>query len=329
MSRMIIVTGALGFIGSNLLYELERQGYDNIVAIDWFGKGNKWRNVAKRNTVRYVSPRDIVTFLHEHNNDIKAIIHLGAISATTETDGDLVMETNYNLSINLYKFAKENNIQFIYASSAATYGDGANGFEDNETVEYLSNLRPLNLYGWSKNQFDLYVARNRGFYSGSQTVALKFFNVYGPNEYHKKGQSSVVLSFFEQALSLGEINLFKSNDSNIKDGEQSRDFVYVDDCVNVILWFLSHSNISGIFNVGTGSSTTFNAVATTVKMDETKDVVISYIPIPDNITSQYQNYTCANIAKLRAAGYSRPMTSINNGVGKYISDFLTQQDKYK
>lgn len=329
MSRMIIVTGALGFIGSNLLYELERQGYDNIVAIDWFGNGNKWRNVAKRKYVRYISPQKIETFLYEHRDEIKAIIHLGAISSTTETDGDLVMKTNYDLTINLYGIAKENNIQFIYASSAATYGDGANGFEDNETVEYLSNLRPLNLYGWSKNQFDLYVARTGGFSSGSQTVALKFFNVYGPNEYHKEGQSSVVLSFFEQALSSEEIKLFKSNDSNIKDGEQSRDFIYVEDCVNVILWFLSHSNISGIFNVGTGRSTTFNAIAMAVKIGTTKEVVISYISIPDNITSQYQNYTCANIAKLRAAGYNQPMTSINEGVGKYISNFLTQQDKYK
>ncbi len=329
MSRKIIVTGALGFIGSNLLYRLESEGYDQIIAIDWFGKEGKWRNVAKRARVIYVSPQNAQSFLHVHRKEIKAIVHLGAISSTIETDGDLIMGNNYELSITLYEFAKENKIQFIYASSAATYGNGGKGFEDNETIEYLSSLRPLNLYGWSKNQFDLYVARNNGFVEGCQTVALKFFNVYGPNEYHKGSQKSVINGFFEQALSSDEIRLFKSNDENITDGEQTRDFVFVDDCVNVILWFLANSEVSGIYNVGTGISTSFNDVAKAIIDQINQDVTIFYIPIPENIKHQYQNYTCANISKLRAAGFKEPMTPVVDGVSIYINDFLKQPDKYR
>lgn len=326
---MIIVTGALGFIGSNLLYELEHNGYDHIIAFDWFGREDKWKNVAKRSNVLYLTPEKIIDFINVHKTEIEAIIHLGAISSTTETDGDLIMSNNYELSISLFEFAKGNDIQFIYASSAATYGDGSNGFDDQETLEYLSLLRPLNLYGWSKNQFDLYVARTNGYTNGSQTVALKFFNVYGPNEYHKGSQKSVINGFYEQAVKQGEIKLFQSNVDNIKDGEQSRDFIYVNDCVNVILWFLNNPELSGIYNVGTGKATTFNEVAFAVKSHTHEDVVISYIPMPDNISHQYQNYTCANISKLRASGYQAPMISINEGVSIYLNEFLTQQDKFK
>lgn len=329
MSSMIVVTGALGFIGSNLLYELERNGYDHIIAIDWFEKGDKWKNVAKRSNVIFISPEKTTDYLHAHKDEIKAIVHLGAISSTVETNGDLIMSINYDLSISLYRFAKEHEIQFIYASSAATYGDGSNGFVDNESEKYLSSLRPLNLYGWSKNQFDLYVARLNGFSTGCQTVALKFFNVYGPNEYHKGSQRSVINSFFEQAKSTEEITLFKSNESSIKDGEQSRDFVYVNDCISVVMWFLSHANISGIFNVGTGIATTFNEVALAIKRQVNEDVAISYIPMPDNIIRQYQNYTCADISKLRAMGYKEPMASVFEGVKSYVNEFLTQQDKYR
>lgn len=329
MSRMVIVTGALGFIGSNLLFRLETEGYDRIVAIDWFGKEEKWKNVAKRAHVNYISPQNTLSFLYSHSKDIKAIVHLGAVSSTVETDGDLIMATNYEMSISLYEFAKENKIQFIYASSAATYGDGGKGFEDNETVEYLSSLRPLNLYGWSKNQFDLFVARNNGFVEGSQTVALKFFNVYGPNEYHKGSQKSVINGFYEQALATDEIKLFKSNDDNIKDGNQSRDFVFVDDCINVILWFLSNPGVSGIFNVGTGISTSFNEVAKAITEQIDHDVMISYVSIPETINHHYQNYTCANISKLRTIGFNESMTPIVDGVSIYINEFLTKQDKYR
>ncbi len=329
MSKKIIITGALGFIGSNLLYSLEQNGYTSVIAVDWFGKDERWKNAAKRSAIKFISPEKLMEYISNKKEDIKAIIHLGAISSTTETDGDLIMATNYSLSIELFEFAKEYNIQFIYASSAATYGNGQNGFEDIDTIEYLSNLRPLNLYGWSKNQFDLYVAHQHGFSEGCQTVALKFFNVYGPNEYHKKNQMSVINSFFEQASTQREIKLFQSNDSNIKDGEQSRDFVYVSDCVKVILWFLSHPNTSGIFNVGTGNATTFNEVANVIRKQINVDAKLSYIPIPESIDKQYQNYTCANISKLRKVGYDEPMTLIIDGVSSYIKNFLTQQDKYK
>lgn len=330
MNKTIVVTGGAGFIGSNLLASLENAGYDRIVCVDNFYADQKWKNVSKRYLVDYISQDNLHTYLNENRDEIKAIIHLGAISTTTESDVDLILSVNYRLTLYLYNFCRNNSIQFIYASSAATYGDGSNGFEDGSDIQYLKKLHPLNAYGWSKNQSDIFISRMNGFAeTSSQVVGLKFFNVYGPNEYHKGAQKSVVNTFYEQLISIHKMNLFKSNHDGILDGDQARDFVYVNDCVDVILWFLVHPDISGLFNVGSGVATTFNQVAAEIAKTIGIECNLNYIPIPENIINQYQNYTCAEIKKLIDVGYQKEMTSIDKGIHDYITNYLTKQDKYK
>lgn len=327
---MIIVTGATGFIGSNLLYGLERATDSDIVGVDTFGNGDKWKNVAKRNNVDFIITDDLLTFISENHSEIQAVVHLGAISSTTETDVDLIIKNNYLLSKDIFNLCQQNSIQFIYASSAATYGDGSKGFLDFDDFEYLSELNPLNAYGWSKKMVDLYISKHKGFTASTpQVVALKFFNVYGPNEYHKEGQKSVIETFYCQAIAESKIRLFASNDVTYKDGEQIRDFIYVNDCVDVILWFLQHPEHSGIFNVGTGCGVSFNSVANHIIDVLNINCDIEYIPIPHNIAKQYQNYTQADMKKLYSIGYPKKMTSYEDGITDYVTNFLTQQDKYK
>lgn len=330
MSKKIIVTGATGFIGSNLLAELEKRGYKSIIAVDWFGTEDKWKNVAKRSYVTFLEPEKLEKYIESDYDSIDSIIHLGAVSSTTAKDGDFVMSSNYHLTISLFELCSRFGISFIYASSAATYGNGERGFVDDSSFESLALLRPMNLYGWTKNQTDLYISRNGGFENNpSQVVGLRFFNVYGPNEYHKGSQKSIVEPFMTQLLEDGVIRLFKSNSPEINDGEQSRDFIYVDDCVDVIIWFLSHKTVSGLFNVGTGASTTYNEMAGYISDALDMPLRIEYIEMPEKLNSQYQNYTCADISKLRMVGYSKDMTSAKDGVRTYIQDYLTKQDKYK
>ncbi len=326
----IVVTGATGFIGSNLLYELEKRGYDKIVGIDWFGNNDKWRNVAKRSHVEFVSPDIMWRFLNENQTKIDAIIHLGGISSTTENNVDLIMSFNYRLTLDLFNFCQCNKIRFIYASSAATYGNGYKGFNDSDDTDSLKEFMPLNVYGWSKKQVDLYISAHRGFRNNtSQVIGLKFFNVYGPNEYHKGRQQSVVRTFYEQARDSRVMRLFASNCPGIGNGEQLRDFVYVDDCIDVIIWFLNHPELSGIYNVGTGNKTSFNEVARNVAMYINEECDIEYIDMPESIRNQYQNNTCANITKLRECGYTHEMQSISVGIKDYIQNYLMQPDKYR
>ena len=326
--KYIIVTGGTGFIGSCLLAKLEEEGYDNIICIDNF-EGNKWINVAHRNIcIRYFLPHQIEKVLFDYCNQICAIIHLGGISTTTESNVNKIVTTNIQLSLLLYDYCNKYKIQFIYASSASTYGDGKFGFEDNESLEYLGQLKPLNPYAWSKLCIDKYIFRNsNGILKDFQTVGLRFFNVYGPNEYHKGTQASVLFHFFNQLKSTKEIKLFASNNPTYKDGEQNRDFVHVDDCTNVIIWFLRNPNISGIFNVGTGTSTTFNKIAALVINRIDKSGIVSYVNIPNNIAVHYQNHTLANIKKLRSVGYKNKFISIEEGLISYI-DKLNSSDIY-
>lgn len=327
--RKTVVTGATGFIGSNLLSRLESDGCADIVAIDTFGSDDKWLNVAKRHNVTFVSPDNMLDYIAQHAGEIDAVAHLGAISSTTERDADLVMATNYRLTVDLFELCRRHGIRLVYASSAATYGDGTLGFDDADDFDSLCRLRPLNVYGWSKHQTDLYIARNGGFTDGSASVAgLKFFNVYGPNEYHKGSQRSVIETFYSQALTTGTMRLFASNTPDIADGMQQRDFVAVSDVVDVIAWMLSRRDVNGIFNVGTGRPATFNTVARCVAAAMNIPCDIEYIPMPENVARQYQNYTCADISRLRQAGYTRPMTSIDDGVSDYITNYLMKPDKY-
>ena len=334
--NIIVVTGATGFIGSNLLYALESKGYTNIVGIDNFGTGEKWKNVAKRSCVFFVLLDQMKDYLDNHTQDISAIIHLGGISTTTETNVDEIVRTNIQLSIYLYEYCKKYDIQFIYASSAATYGYSVNDwdcFEDHQDIESLRGLKPMNAYGWSKHCIDKYIVldRTRIDYK-NQVVGLKFFNVYGPNEYHKGEQMSVVAKFYEQYQKYGRAKLFKFGKRTrvmMDKRPPRRDFVYVDDCTDVMMWFLEHKEINGLYNVGTGVARTFQDVAYNVAKNLEKEPEIEYIEMPESLIHQYQDYTCANIDKLRKVGYNGKITNLEDGIRRYVTSFLNSTDKYK
>lgn len=312
---MYIITGATGFIGSNLLAEMELRGYNDLVAVDSFGSEDKWKNVAKRGAVTFVLPDQLNAFLGKHKDSVKGVLHLGAISSTTERDVDKILVNNFQLTTGLYRFCRDNGIPLIYASSAATYGDGSNGFVDRDDLKYLSALRPLNPYGWSKNAVDKYIAADRLHNGNSnQVVGLKFFNVYGPNEYHKGDMMSVVRKFYDQFRSVGFVRLFKSHRPDFADGEQLRDFVWVGDCVDVMLWMLEHNDVSGLFNVGTGKATSYNTVVRSVAQSMGVDAIIDYFDMPDGVRNQYQYFTEADLSKLRSVGYHNPMTNVPDGV---------------
>lgn len=326
--KAIIVTGGLGFIGSNLIAALEKKGYGNIVVVDYFGCDEKWKNVAKRNNIlTYINPDNLFQEIENFKHPILSVIHLGAISSTTEKNVDLVIRTNYDLSFKLYCWCSTHKISFIYASSASVYGN-AISFHDSQSLRGIENLRPLNAYGWSKKIFDSKVARNNGFCNGvNQVVGLRFFNVYGPNEYHKGNQSSVILHFYNQLMADKDIKLFKSIDPAISDGEQMRDFVYVDDCTSVIIWMLEHPEVSGLFNVGTGVARSYNDVAKNVMAMLNRQYKIDYIEMPYNLITQYQNFTQAEIDKLRKVGYNEAFRPIENGIKTYIN-ILKQREYY-
>lgn len=328
---MIIVTGGVGFIGSNIVAELETQGYKDIVVVDWLGSDDKWKNIAKRELAAIVAPENMLEYINEHEAQIEAIIHMGAISATTEKDVDLIIRSNFELSWKLWEFCRDNHKQFIYASSAATYGDGSLGFVDRNDLEYLNQLRPLNPYGWSKVLFDRKVSREvlekRG--TPKQYAGLKFFNVYGPNEYHKGGQKSVVAHIFPEVKAGNEVKLFKSYNPKYKDGEQLRDFVWVGDCVSVVMWLLKNPNVSGLFNVGTGQARSFYDLAKATWAALGKEPKIGFKDMPETLKNKYQYYTQADLSNLRAKGYNKPMTPLEEGVRQYVQDFLDKEDSYK
>lgn len=327
---MIIVTGGAGFIGSCIVAALQKAGKKDIVIVDTLGTDDKWRNIAKRELCAIVEPDDLDDYLAAHTQEINAIIHMGAISATTETDADLIMRTNFALSWKLFDFCRLFRIPFIYASSAATYGDGSLGFNDSCELEHLNALRPLNCYGCSKAMFDRKVAREKleGRPMPPQCAGLKFFNVYGPNEYHKGGQKSVVAHIFPTVKENGTVQLFKSYNPNYKDGWQLRDFVWVGDCVNVIMWLLEHPEASGLFNVGTGKARSFHDLAAATFAAMGLEPKIAYKDMPAELRGKYQYYTQADLTHLRAVGYTAPMTSLEEGIRQYVQDYLNKEDPY-
>ena len=327
---MIIVTGGAGFIGSNILKGLEDKGYKDIVVVDWMGQEDKWKNIAKRELAAIVMPEDLEAFLEKHKSEITAVIHMGAISTTTEKDVDLIVRSNQQMTTKLWEFCRDYDKQFIYASSAATYGSGEKGFEDDDSLDYLNTLRPLNPYGWSKAFFDRKVARDLAEKrkTPKQFVGLKFFNVYGPNEYHKGGQKSVIAHIFPVVKKNEEVKLFKSYHPDYKDGWQLRDFVWVGDIVNVILWMLEHPEVNGLFNVGSGEARSFYDLAKATWTAMGLEPKIGYRDMPEELRGKYQYYTKANLTKLRAVGYSEPMTSLEEGVRQYVQNYLNTEDPY-
>lgn len=328
---MIIVTGGAGFIGSNILAGLEKQKYKDIVVVDWLGNEDKWKNIAKRELAAIVAPENMFDYLEKHKEEITAVIHMGAISTTTETDVDLIIRSNFELSWKLWEFCRDNQKQFIYASSAATYGDGSLGFKDDNDLSALNSLHPLNPYGWSKALFDRKVAREvlEGRKLPRQYVGLKFFNVYGPNEYHKGGQKSVIAHIFPNVKNNEETLLFKSYNPRYKDGEQLRDFVWVGDIVAVILWMLENKNVNGIFNVGYGKARSFYDLAKATWAAMGKEPKIGFKDMPETLRDKYQYYTQADLENLRRVGFTQPMTSLEDGVRLYVEKYLNKEDCYR
>ncbi len=328
---MIIITGGAGFIGSNLVAALSGREAPDIVVCDHLGSGAKWRNLAKHDVAEIVAPEDLARFLDANAFEIDAVVHLGAISSTTETDVDSVVAANFTLSLDLWRRCARNGVRLIYASSAATYGDGAQGFDDDGSVEGLSRLRPLNPYGWSKHLFDRRVARLVA--SGSETppqwVGLKFFNVFGANEHHKEEQQSVVAKAYAAAAGKGQVTLFKSHRADIKDGGQKRDFIAVSDCVAVIGWLLRHPEVNGLFNLGTGQARSFRELAEAVFKALGKEPDIHYVATPKAIRPAYQYFTEATMDRLRNAGYTAPFQSLEDGVSDYVKNYLSQPDPYR
>jgi ADP-L-glycero-D-manno-heptose 6-epimerase len=328
---MIVVTGGAGFIGSNLLAALDRRGGHDLVCVDRLGSGDhKWRNIAKRELADIVAPERLFDFLNANARSVEAVFHLGAISTTTETNVDLIVQENFRSSLALWMWCARHETRLIYASSAATYGDGAAGFDDDASTAGLAKLRPLNPYGWSKHVFDRRVARLLAGEAARppQHVGLKFFNVYGPNEYHKGSQRSVVHHLYPRAVAGEPARLFKSHNPAYPDGGQMRDFVWVGDAVSVMMWLLDHPAVNGLFNLGTGKARSFADLARALYGACGRNLDIDYVETPEAIRDKYQYFTEARMERLRAAGYELPMTSLEDGIGKYVREHLATTDPY-
>jgi ADP-L-glycero-D-manno-heptose 6-epimerase len=326
---MLLVTGGAGFIGSNVVAALNEAGRTDIAVDDFLGSEGKWRNLAKRQLADMVPPADLFTWLDRRK--LEAVIHLGAISETTATDGDLVIDTNFRLSLRLLDWCTATRTPFIYASSAATYGDGAHGFEDDWSPAALARLRPMNLYGWSKHLFDMALVERvrKGQAMPPQWAGLKFFNVFGPNEYHKGTMASVLCRVFDEAKAGKPVRLFKSHREGIEDGDQRRDFIYVDDAVSVVRWLLATPSVSGIFNVGTGKARSFRDMIAGMFHAMGRAPNIEYVDMPLSIRDSYQYFTESDDANLRRAGYNSGFTPLEDAVKKYVTGYLDRPDRFR
>ena len=327
---MIIITGGAGFIGSFVAAALEKRGHTDIVVCDRLRSGDKWHNVAKRNLLDIIHPDNLFDYLETHAGAVEMILHLGAISATTERDADLIVETNFRLSLKLWHWCARHRVRFIYASSAATYGDGSAGFDDDFSPMALARLKPLNAYGWSKHLFDRRVMRDvaQDGIAPPQWAGLKFFNVYGPNEYHKGEQMSVVAKMYPKIMMNEPARLFKSYDRRYPDGGQSRDFVWVGDCAEVICWLIANRQVSGIFNVGTGQARSFVDLARALFTACHKPERIEFIDMPESLRNKYQYFTQSQPERLREVGYDAPFTSLEAGVDCYVKAYLAANDPF-
>ena len=330
--RMIVVTGGAGFIGSNIVARLTAETAYDVVVCDRLETADlaKWKNLAKHAIADFWSPEELFEQLERHAERIGAVVHMGAISSTTEPDADLILRTNFTLSRDLWDWCAIRGSRMIYASSAATYGDGETGFNDDDDAESLSQLRPLNAYGYSKMLFDQYAVRqaDRG-QAPPQWAGLKFFNVYGPNEGHKGGMKSVVAQIWPQVEAGETVTLFRSHNPNYADGGQMRDFVYVDDVVDIIEFLLQSPQVSGIFNAGSGQARSFADLARATFDAAGKTPSIDYVDTPLSIRDRYQYFTEARMDRIRAAGFEGQSTPLEEGVRRYVQDFLATADPYR
>ncbi|WP_439559301.1 ADP-glyceromanno-heptose 6-epimerase [Dyadobacter sp.] len=316
---MIIVTGAAGFIGSGLISRLNQDGFKNIIAVDDFSKIEKAENLEGKIIKERVERDALFSWIDANSRDIEFIFHIGARTDTTEFDKNIFDELNVNYSKSIWEKCVAYQVPLVYASSAATYGLGELGYDDDETT--LSQLKPLNPYGDSKNEFDIWALQQEK--KPIFWVGLKFFNVYGPNEYHKGRMASVIFHAYNQIKATDKMKLFRSHNPDFKDGEQMRDFIYVKDLIDVCIYFMHHRKNSGIYNLGTGQARTFKdlVLSTFAAMDKTPD--ISYIDTPEDIRDKYQYFTEANMNKLRTIGYDKPFTSLEEGVSDYVKNYLS------
>lgn len=328
---MIVVTGGAGFIGSAVVWRLNQLGVEDILIVDHLGTSGKWKNLVSLSFRDYLEKEVFLNLVaHEGlpflsrcaNSTIDAIIHLGACSSTTEQDASYLVKNNFEYTKQLALFAVENGIRFVYASSAATYGDGAEGFSDD--LGKLDALRPLNMYGYSKHLFDVWAKANGLL---NKIVGLKYFNIFGPNEYHKEDMRSLVIKAYEQVVSTGKIHLFKSYRNDYGDGEQKRDFLHVTDAVDMTLHFLDNRHLNGIFNVGSGQANTWNRLAAAIFRALGKPEKIEYVDMPQAIRERYQYYTCADMANLTRTGYEKPLKPLEESVEDYVVDYLVPQKR--
>lgn len=313
----IVVTGGAGFIGSSIVRTLNDLGKTDIIIVDNISSTNKWMNLRNKKYLEYIHKSKFLEKIHNIEN-IDVVIHMGAQSSTTEKNFDYLWENNFEYSKFLWDFCAKKNISFIYASSAATYGDGKDGFDDNVDIDRLS---PLNAYGYSKHLFDLWVKHQANIFP-RQYVGLKFFNVYGPNEYNKGSMASMVYHGYNQIKTDGEIRLFKSYKYDYPNGGQMRDFIYVKDICNVIMWFLKHKDVSGLFNIGTGNARSFEDLAKVIFNTLNMKTNIKYIDMPENIRNKYQYFTKAEIEKLKKVGCNIKFKDIEEGVQDYVQEYL-------
>lgn len=321
---MFIVTGGAGFIGSAFVWKLNSEGIDNIIIVDRLGTTDKWENLVNGRVVDYFHKDDFLEMVREDRVpfNVRGVVHMGACSSTTERDADYLMENNYRYSCSLAEWAMKKGIRFVYASSAATYGDGSEGFSDDDSLTL--SLRPINMYGYSKQLFDLWVLRNKFHH---KIAGIKFFNVFGPNEYHKGDMKSVVYKAYHEVAETGTVRLFKSYREEYNDGEQMRDFIYVKDCVEVLWWLLGKREVNGIFNLGTGNARTWNDLVTAVFSAMGRDSQIDYIEMPESIRDQYQYFTEATMDKLNATGCPLSFHSLEEAVHDYVVNYLEKNDK--
>ena len=330
--RMIVVTGGAGFIGSNIVARLTAETAYDVVVCDRMETADlaKWKNIAKHAVADLWAPEDLFGQLERHADRIEAVVHMGAISSTTEPDADLILRTNFTLSRDIWDWCALRGARMLYASSAATYGDGDTGFNDDDDAESLSQLRPLNAYGYSKLLFDQYAVRqaDRG-QAPRQWAGLKFFNVYGPNEGHKGGMKSVVAQIWPKVAAGETVSLFRSHNPNYADGGQLRDFVYVDDVVDIVEWLLQSPEVSGVFNAGSGQARSFADLARATFAAAGKEASIAYIDMPEVIRDRYQYFTQARMDRVRAAGFGGQSTPLEEGVRRYVQDFLSRPDPYR
>jgi ADP-L-glycero-D-manno-heptose 6-epimerase len=321
---MIVITGGAGMIGSMIAWQLNQQGRDDLVIVDRQRHAEQWQNLCHRRYAEYLDKDELTAWL-DSGAQVEAIIHMGAISATTERDWNRLLEDNIRYSQMLWNWCAERDIPFLYASSAATYGGGEQGYHD----AGIDGLRPLNAYGYSKQFFDQWALRQAADGNAPPLWAgFKFFNVYGPNEYHKERMASVAFHSFNQFRDTDTVKLFRSDRPEVEDGMQRRDFVYVKDAASVVCWFLQGTAPSGIYNLGTWQARAFRDLATAVMVSCGREPHITWIDMPDDLKGKYQYYTQADMDKLRAAGYDRPFHTLEDGVRDYVQNYLMQPDPY-